>query len=486
MLLEVLVWSLQAVAVPQVAPAPVLLREVTLIDCTGKLATAPVEADLLIRDGRIAVIGEAGELATPVGARVVEARGKFLIPGLWDMHVHPDDPEIWERNPSEEERAAFLDLFLLNGVTGVRDMGGDLARIKSWRDEIERGERFGPRILFGGPLVDGPEPMWPGSIACATAEDGRAAVRQLKAQGVDFIKVYSLLTREAYFAISEECKAQGMRFEGHVPDRVSNREAVDAGQASLEHLLRLHREFGDMDAARAAAGNMAPDTPTEERSEAMVKAMLAKVDWEGARALFAHASERGVAVTPTLLVWERNAFYDPTAPEMAARLPYFPPTFREWWSPEHNVHLRDRAEAEVRMRRALLDFYYDCVRELRDAGVMLMTGSDCGGNPLCFPGWGVHDELVLLVRAGLTPQEALLTATRNPARFLGLGARLGTVEEGKEADLLLLDADPLADVANTRRIRAVIARGRYYDRTELDARLAALRERFQVPEPAAR
>ena len=473
--------GLQAASVNEALPPPILLRGVSVVPCTGEDPRVLTNQAVLLHEGRIAGLGAVGDVDVPPGVRILDARGLFLMPGLWDMHVHPDDPEIWERNPGEDERAAFLDLFVLHGVTGVRDMGGDLARVKGWRDAIERGERLGPRILFGGPLVDGPEPMWPGSIACATAEDGRAAVRRLKAEGVDFVKVYSLLPREAYFAIAEECRAQGMRFAGHVPDRVTNREAVDAGQASLEHLLRLHREFGDLDGARAAAGNLPPETSTAERSEAMVTAMLAKVDWEGARSLFRHAAARGVAVTPTLLVWERNAFYDPAAPEMAARLPFMPPTFRAWWSPEQNVHLRDRAEAEVRMRRALLEFYFDCVRELRDAGVTLMTGSDCGGNPLCFPGWGVHDELALLVRAGLTPHEALLAATRNPARFLGLGDRLGTVEGGKFADLVLLEADPLADVANVRKIRAVIVRGRMLERAELDARLTALRERFTAP-----
>ena len=220
-----------AVTIPA-APGrdPLAVANVTLIDVVGGAAKA--DQTVVVIDARIAAAGPADETKIPPHAKVIDGRGKFLIPGLWDMHVHV----LWE--PAVE---TLLSLFIANGVTGVRDMHthASFEQIRRWHKEIVEGQRVGPRLFYAGPIVDGPTPFWPGSIAVRDAESARKAVRDLKAGGAGFVKVYEGLSREAYFAIADEAKREGIRFAGHVPRAITPMEASDAGQHSIEHLSHL-------------------------------------------------------------------------------------------------------------------------------------------------------------------------------------------------------------------------------------------------------
>lgn len=453
--------------------ASLALMHVTVIDGTG----APPQSDMtvIIIGYRIAEIAKSSTIKIPRTARTIDATGSFVIPGLWDMHAHPDDPELWPVNPPPKEKEKLLTLLIANGVTGIRDMGGDLKLLQEWRAQVGNGTFVSPHLYACGPLLDGPKPMWPGSVAISTAEQGRQAVRDLKKQRADFVKVYSLLPRDAYFAIADEAKRLRIPFAGHVPDSVTPEEASDAGQASEEHLLQIVEACSDRDAIKKKVDELreAGATPIERR-RAYIETMLATFDNKKAEALFAKFVKNNTWVTPTVIVWQNNASFEEDSAKYAERMRYLPRYIRDYWDPKNNAHLKNRAPERLAAEKLLVKKYLEIIGLMQSAGVKLMTGSDFGANPLLFPGWGIHDEMALLVKAGLTPMEAIQAATRNPATFLRLDKSVGTIEKGKLADIVVLGANPLEDINNTRKITAVLFEGQMFDRARLNRMLASV------------
>ena len=458
---------------PPAAGQALLIEDVTVID--GKSADPLAGQDVSVIGDRIVAIAGHGNVMAPADAVVVDGRGKFLMPGMWDMHVHPDDPEVWHVNPAKEEKEKFLPLFVVNGVTSVRDMGGDLELLLEWRRRITEGELLGPRFYLCGPLVDGPEPMWPGSVAVSNAEQGRQAVDDLLARGVDFIKVYSLLPSDGFHAIAARARERGVPFSGHVPNSITVADGSDAGMASQDHFLGVLREVSDQAAVRAAMTALPADATGTQRRNAWFRAVESHLDEGRLAELGERLAANDTWQVPTLILWKRRAWFDAGHPEVASRLPYMPQYIRDWWQPENNVHLRDLTEESMEGERIFYRLNLAVMRAFREAGVRFLPGTDTGGNPHLFPGFSVHDELEIFVEAGMTPMEAIVSATAEPARFTGRADRFGTIEAGKIADLVLLDADPTADIRNTRRIEAVIYGGRLMDRARLDAILAGLR-----------
>jgi imidazolonepropionase-like amidohydrolase len=461
---------LLATVAAQAKPAPdqraLVFTHVTIIDATG--APPSADMDVVIVGDRIADIGKAGRLRVPAGARMIDGRGKFLIPGLWDMHAHTSYKE-------------FLALFIANGITGVRDMGGSPAEFESlqqWRKQIAGGSLSGPRIIAAGTHVDGPKSISrPESINVENREDARRAVETLKGRGADFIKVYSMLSREAYFALADEAKKHGLSFAGHVPAAVSAMEASDAGQKSMEHLFGVlyscssrEAELRKEDAEAVAKSGIAVFVQEE------IKAELKTLDTYDARkagALFARFAKNRTRQVPTLVGWQSLAAAGDDGPNDDARLKYIPADRRQSWQRQSAAFIKSLGPEYAANRNRLLEKQLQLVRAMHRAGVEIMAGTDSAGLYI-YPGFSLHDELSLLVRAGLTPMEALQTATRNPARFLGLIGSLGTVEKGKIADLVLLEANPLEAIGNTRKIAAVISGGRFIDRQQLDQMLSAV------------
>src|SRR5262245_24266166 len=438
---------------------PLVLTNVTVIDVTG--GRVKPDITVLIEGGHIIALGRVGKIKPPHGAQVIDGTGKYLMPGLWDMHVH------------EWNKESFFPLFIANGITGVRDMFSPLSPIQQWRQEIAEGTTVGPHIFAAGIFVDGPYPFCkPCTIAVSNAEEGRKAVLQVREMGADFIKVYSMLPRDAYFAIADEAKRQHMVFAGHVPEFVSAAEASDAGQKSIEHLMGIllscaakEAELRKTNEAKLRAEGIRADTAMLEQAAA-----LDSFDEKKASALFARYVKNQTWMCPTLTVLRAVAFSGEADFRNDPRIKYIPNSLKQaFWEDafgwkEHTPEFNAQA-------RRVFQKQLEVVGMMNRAGVRIVAGSDTA-NPYVFPGFSLHEELALLVQAGLTPAEALRTATINPASYFDMEKSLGTVEKGKIADLVLLDANPLMDINNTRKIVAVIVGGRYFPKETLETMLA--------------
>ncbi len=459
-------------------PKSLVLTHVTVIDASG--AAAKPDMTVLILGDRIAEIGKSGKIRPPQNAETVNGDGKFLIPGLWDMHVH------WYEKD-------YLPLFITNGVTGIRQMFGAPSHYQ-WRREVEGGQLLGPHMLIASPIVDGPKPVWPGSIAVANASEARQAVIQLKRNGADFVKVYSLLSRDAYFAIADESNKQGIPFEGHVPESVSLEEASNAGQRSVEHLTgaliacstresELLRSAQETSAA-IAAGQLSSTGFWGPEYRQREKLALESYSPVKAETLFKELKKNHTWQCPTLTVLRSMAFSDERSFTDDPRLQYMPRDIVASWDPKADIFLKTKTAEDWALSKQVFKKQLALVGAMQRAGVEILAGTDTL-NPYCFPGFSLHDELGLLVQSGLTPMQALQAATLNPARFLGRERDLGTVAAGKIADLVLLDANPLDDIANTRKIFAVVFGGKYFSRASLDemlAKIEALASRQSIAE----
>lgn len=455
-----------AVAAREIPVPVVALTHVTVIDATG----APPLSDMtvVVERGRIADLGKSGDVRLPRHALIIEARGKYLIPGLWDMHVHTIFGDWLPRN----ERVT-LPLFVANGITGVRDMGSDLEAVKQWRDRIAAGQLIGPRMVIAGPMLDGPVPRFPSSAPVAGAADARRVVDDLKARGVDFIKIQSLIPRDGYFAAADEAKKVGITFVGHVPDAVRASEASDAGQRSIEHFTGIFEgcstiEDQLIEGPKSVGLNVSTFDPA--RARRLIELMARNQTWQ----------------VPTL-VWERGQWLiDAIDLKNDPLLQYAPAAWKDRTWPMFVKDILATMDTDpLPVRQHFVQMELDMTLAMFRAGVPFMAGTDTAAGVHIFPGFSLHDELSLFVRAGLTPLEALQTATRNPAVFLGRLAEMGTVEKGKLADLVLLDANPLEDIGNTRRIRGVVLAGRYFSRDDLDRMLRGVAQAAAEPDGGA-
>jgi imidazolonepropionase-like amidohydrolase len=436
------------------APSLLIIHEVTVIDATG--SPAQPHRTVIVRDGKIEEIGSSDRSRGRKLAGVqVDGTGKFLVPGLWDMHVHMAFGDWFPRG-----KQVTLPLFIANGITGVRDMGGELEVLQQWRKEISAGTLIGPSIVMSGPMLDGPQPRFPSSIAVKTPEDGRRAVDDLKRRGADFIKLQSLIPRDAVFAIADEAKKQGITFVGHVPDAVRASEASNAGQKSFEHLI----------------GIFEGSSPLEDEFIKGAKSegkFLSTYEPKRAAALFALLAKNQTWQCPTL-VWERGGnLIDETDFAHDTRAKYAPTYWKEvTWKRFTDEIMHDFNTDDLATRKAFVAKELEVVNAMHHAGIPFLAGTDTPPGVYIFPGFSLHEELQRFVAAGFTPMEALQTATLNPAKFLGLDKELGTIEKGKLADLVLLDANPLDDISNTQKISAVIVNGRFLSRVDLDKMLA--------------
>jgi len=464
-------------------PQSLEIRHVTIIDATGR--PPQPNRTVVVRGGLIVSVRPSKKEHIPKGTVTVDGTGRYLIPGLWDMHVHG----------ASDDRAPWSDLlFVANGVVGVRDMSGP-PDAHAWRATQVSKAAPAPAIFLGSPIVDGPNPVWPDSLVAGDEARGREIVDQQQQNGASFIKVYSRLQRNVYFAIADEANRRGIPFEGHVPESVTAAEASNAGQKSIEHLTRVadgcSREEGviEPEFQRQEASFRAPGISVAQKidfGKEIIRLDLRIIntfDEAAAQSLFSLFVKNGTWQCPTLTLL-RSQIDDPQLAN-DPRLKYLSKNVRAKWEAGYYQGVPPGPRTElVSLSRRQFEEAGKLVELMYRAGVPLLAGTDTM-NPQCFPGFSIHEELALLVDAGLPPMAALQTATRNPAQFMGQANRRGTIEPGKIADLVLLDKDPLAEIRNTHAIRAVVLHGKLYPRDALDAMLARAQLMAGRPENAS-
>ena len=446
---------------------PLVLSHVTVIDvAAGRINP---EMTVIISGDRIEAVGVSGKVSTPGNALFVEAKGKFLIPGLWDAHYH-----LAHEYSANWAREVSLPLLVANGITGVRDMGGDFELIKTLKKEIAAGTA-GPRIIAAGPQLTGTSKDSVQFLASNNADAARRSVIYLKQAGADFIKVQSMVPRDAYFAIADEAKRQGLSFVGHVPELITAVEASDAGQRSMEHSMGIWQSCSNVEPElRKSMTEALKDTKTTP--DYIFARMSFGLPPRGtldtfsdtkASQLFERFARNGTAQVPTLIEEQSFALVVSNRLMDQRGMNFIPPAMRKPWD---LTNILTPLSAEDRQDLVkIVPMMLDVVGRMHRAGVRILAGTDAPW--LVVPGFSLHDELVLLVKAGLTTADALRAATLDTAQFLGMQNSLGTVETGKLADLVLLDANPLEDIRNTQKISGVFMQGHYFDRRALDGLL---------------
>lgn len=432
------------------------------------LASGKVDSKLSIalRNDSIIYIGESGSKFQ--AKQTIDASGQYIIPGLWDMHVHFRGGE----NLIGENKD-LLPLFIANGVTGVREAGGDMtSKIFQWRKQIEAGTLVGPKIFTSGPKLDGPRGSWAGSIPVSNVEEVTAAVDSLENMGVDFIKIYdSTISREVYIAIIKEAKKRGIATSGHMPFSVRLKEAVSSGIGSIEHLYYILKGTSSQE---------------EEITQAVINGkagfwgsldqVMATYDENQAQSTFSMLKAHNTYVVPTMHISNTLSYLDRDNHENDPYLQLIGEGIIQSYRGRVRSAMRASQEA-IESRHALNTAFRGLVPKLNKAGVPLLAGSDSGAsNSYVYQGISLHQELAALVEAGLSPIEALKTATINGARFFNVDDFYGTVEEGKSSDLLILDANPLEDITNTQKINTLILGNRVFAKSDLENMLENIRE----------
>lgn len=437
-----------------------VLTNVTVVDT--RLGHSLPHVTVVVKDGIIQAVAKVGLIDSSPHTQIINGAGKYVIPGLWDMHVHSagGPAKAWDEK-------IILPLYIANGITGIRDMGGDPAILEQRRKRINGGELAGPHMFIAGPFLNGGKSDAQ-TIGVNTPEEARQAVDSLKARGVDFVKILSSISPGVYWPLADEAKLQHIHFVGHVPTGVSAAEASVMGQKSIEHLSGVL---------------LATSSKEKELRQQMLDA-IDKKDWAAySRAtgealdtysqpkawdLFSEFVDHCTWQVPTL-VWDvAAANVDNPAIVDDPRMKYVPRSVAKDWDP---AKLAQETGAEQLVQAKKLTLHYmQLVDLMRRAGVLMMAGTD-SPDPYVFPGFSLHDELELLVKSGLSNMQALQAATFYPALFMTKLDRYGVVETGHVADLVVLDEDPLQDVANTRKISAVILGGHYFGRAELDKML---------------
>jgi len=438
-----LVLGLAGMSRAQPGPATLVLRGGILVDVAS--AKEIRDSVIVIQGERIEQVGAVGSWTAPQGAQIVDVGGKWIIPGLIDSHAHAQ---------SAEETP--LALYLANGVTTIRNPGGNITVLRMTRERLARGELLGPRLFFSGPLLDGMPPVWPeGSLLVDTPQRARSAVNFLADQGVDFVKVYNNVKEPELKVIIETAKERGLPVAGHIPRSMTMTRAVELGMTRLEHIRVTGREM----LSPEEAAKIDP-LPLGTREPMLWQRF--DLESEKMRALVERLAQSKVFLDPTLVIAEQtevpnleaerkdpnNQYLSPAAVEEAvkgAKNPLFdlPP---------------DLQTVAAEAFRKQEQFVGMC----NHAGVKILAGTDGPGIGSLLPGFGLHRELELLVASGLSPLEALRAATSTAAQALGKEDQLGTIAPGRLADMVVLDADPLEEVRNLQKIRLVVARGKAY------------------------
>jgi hypothetical protein len=463
-LITCVLWPVEKLE-PAVSSGPIAIANVTVIDTED--GTQQRGMTVVVAGDRIVSVGPADSVVAPDAAEIIDGSGKYLLPAFWDMHVHI---------PLKLSPQLYLPLFIAHGVTKVRVMSGDchdpgdpllscIEDQREWNRQIMAGELVGPRITAVGSFpINGPVKRregWPPFFGPGTEAEASHLVHHLMERGVDFIKVYSYMPRDPFFALMNEAEKAGIEAMGHKPLAVSAIEASNAGMKSLEHAqLFLFECYPGAEKFRRTTTTRNPSTL--DRRE-----MLDAHDSAMCDAVFETFVQNGTWYCPTHLTRKMDAFADDETYRNDPRLTYVARLQRKLWNADADGMIEHDPSPEG--RKAYMDFYLaglELTGRAHEAGVKVLAGTDAT-DTYVFPGSSLHDELEELVAAGLTPAEALRASTVGPAEYFGLTEDYGTVAAGRVADLVLLDANPLDEIANTRAIYAVVFNGNLYTRADL-------------------
>lgn len=447
----------------------VVVSDVTILNLEdGSLST---HKDVVVADGIItAILTTRGSRAWQ-GSEVVDGHGKFLMPGMWDMHTHIKHPDV------------DFPVYLANGVLGIRSMGGEQDKVFAWDAKLKDGSLLGPLAFVSGPILDcigGPVEPKSYGVFISNAEQGRAEVDTLKARGADFVKVYDGLSRDSYFAIAAESKKVGLPFAGHVPNEVTILEAVHAGQRSIEHGIE-HR--GESTAEEELIARRKTDDYFDKAMRTHDYTLIPEgIAREGkiwqehfsqprADALYRALAQNGTYLCPTLVTERWGAYGDELANTSDVRQQYIDPATLPYWQPSMNMLTKYRTPAYKQWFETKYKTLLEQIPRQQALGVQLLAGTDLT-IPFIYPGSSVHDEIRLFAQAGITPLQALQTATTRPVAFFGLQQSLGSVAVGKKAELVLMDGNPLQNLDYLDRISAVLTHKRAILRPELNRMMA--------------
>ncbi len=449
----------------------ICITNTTIIDADQQSDAMTV----IIKGDRILRVGKSSEFNLSPENNIVDGTGKYLIPGLWDTHVH--------FAYIEDLAPAMFDLFLAYGVTSVRDTGGKIDFVNDWKQKALADPQNSPRVMIAGPLLDGMPNVYDGStpsrpelsVGAASVEDAVRIVNDLDDVGVDLIKAYEMLTPEQMEAVAKEAQAKGLKVTGHVPLSMDAISASNAGMNSMEHLRNLEMSFASNwkellssrrkmleDGSSMAGGTLRGNIHTAQRIEA-----INNQDEEQTRKVLEVFAKNDTWQIPTLSIMMASARRHFARDDWKETFNYLPQSVEENW--RNGVATVE--EMEVSESSTIYsDWLSSTTKKVNDAGIAIMAGTDC---PIFFltPGYSLHEELVLLVEAGMSPQEAIESATVKPAEYFGLENELGLIRENYIADLVLLGANPYEDISNTRTVESVIKNGKYHDRSALDAML---------------
>ena len=417
---------------------------------------------ILITGDTIRGIVDEKNIEKYTALETLDARGKYLMPGLWDMHVHfrGGDSLI-------AENKELLTLFLAHGITTVRDAGGDITpKVLEWRDQIAKGEMDGPRIFTPGPKLDGTRPAWPGSVKVTTAEETDWALDSLEALGVDYVKMYDgNLSKQTFYDIIKAAEKRGLKTTGHMPLTANFMEAIDYGLDGSEHMYY----------PLTACSPIADSLKSLNRGYGIVEQLVDSYDAGLADKVFEKMSANNVYVTPTLYIGTTLAEILDKDHSEDRLLEYIGPGIQETYQGRIEGAKRAQASGSA-MRQKMEDISARMIRPMFDAGVNILAGSDCGAfNSYVYPGQSLLGELNALVEAGLTPQEALKTSVINGPKFFDLQDYFGAVQEGKLAHLILLNNNPLENLKHLEDPEAVIKSAKIYNREKLAAMMEEIR-----------
>lgn len=445
----------------------ILINHANIIDV--KTGDVNFNQQIGIRNDTIIFVREAGNNSDYAAGETIDAAGKFVIPGLWDMHVH-----FRGGNDLIVENKNLLPLFIANGITGVREAGGDMTQeIFKWRAEIQSGQLIGPTIYTSGPKLDGPKATWAGSIPVTTKEEVIQAVDSLEKMGVDFIKIYdSTISREAYIWIIEEAKKRGIITSGHMPFTVMLGDAVNAGLGSVEHLYYI------LKGASTQEKEITQDVIDGKAGFwGSMDKLIATYDDAQANSVFEMLKSNNTYVTPTKHIGNTLSYLDRDNHENDEYLQYVGEGIIESYKGRVRSAMRANEKA-VEERHQLNSTFANLIPKMQAAGVSLLAGSDAGAsNSFVYQGISLHQELAALVAAGLTPAEALRTATINGAKFLKVDDFYGSIEVGKSSDLLILNANPLDEITNTQKINTLILGNQTFSKADLDGMLESVKRK---------